>query len=435
MKKKLSILLAFVACAVCAFSLVACGGGGGDTDKAVKSIEVHTEPKVEYYVGEEFSAVGGVLTVTYEDGTTEEVSMTAEGVSLTDIDMNKPGNKTVTVTYGGKRDRFSVSVRNQGFTLTFDYNYDGAQNTSVEVIKGSAATKPSDPARDGYAFYNWFADEACTMPYDFSTPVNANTTVYADWKENGKTYFEVTYDLNYYGVAPDSFTQIVESGVAAKALGTTPARGEFTFDGWYSDAAGTNAFTVTSAITADTTVYAKWTKTKSGSSTYTFEAENTDLTGKSGPGFSGSATEKSMIINNSTAAGGRAVSYMYKNGNSLEFYIACDEDTDATLTLSLAAEMDNINFTSSEFQILVNESALVYSAVNLANNNTFSDAVTVSGVSLKKGANTIVLKVNNSKRPMGTASTYEATAPMIDCVKISTTAVLAWDANFGLPTN
>ena len=29
--------------------------------------------------------------------------------------------------------------------------------------------------------------------------------------------------------------------------------------------------------------------------------------------------------------------------------------------------------------------------------------------------------------------TYQATAPILDCIKINTDAVLIWDANYGLP--
>lgn len=436
MKKKFIIALTLVAlCILSAFGFVACGGDNGGAAKPVKKIAVDTNPtKVEYYVDETFSAEGGMILVTYEDNTTEKISMTADDVELTAPDMTKVGNKTITVTYGGKRDRFSISVANQGFKFTYNMGYTGGENKVVDVVKNAVIKTPESPTRDGHTFYKWYADEACTVPFDFTNKITADTTVYGTWKENGATYFEATYDLNYYGSKPSEFTQLVKSGDSVKDITVTPTRSEYTFDGWYTDEAGTAQFT-DKAITADATIYAKWTKAKTGSSTYTFEAEQTDLTGKVGPGFSGSAQEGSMVVANGTASGGKAVSYLYKKNNSLEFYIACDEDvTDAQIVLSLGAEMDNISFSATEFQILVNDTALTYDNVSLANNNSFSDAITVSGVTLKKGANLIKLNVNNNKRPMGDASTYEATAPMVDCIKITTTAVLIWDQNYGLPT-
>jgi len=441
-RKSLSVFLSALLVLGCVLGLSACtpqgepaaSGGSGGSGKTVSKVEVTKQPdKTEYYVGEEFSAAGGMITVTYEDNTTAEISMSDAGVELTAPDMGKVGNKTITVTYGEKRDRFTVSVQNQGFKLTFDQNYEGAENTTADIVKGSAASRPADPTRAGYTFYNWYQDKDCTVLYDFAAPVTADTTVYASWKQDGVTYYEVTYDLNYYGVVPQTYTQIVANGETAKPLSGSFTRQDYSFKGWCSDKEGANPYAST-PVTANTTVYASWTKTKTGTDVYTFEAEQTDLTGKTGPGFSGSASEGDMVVDSTSASGGKAVSYMYKNGLALNFCIASDTAvSDATIVLSLAAEMDSINFTSEEFQILVNDTALPYSDVSLPNDSTFRDAITLTGVSLKEGANTIVLKVNNSKRPMGDASTYAATAPMIDCIRIETSAVLIWDANYGLP--
>lgn len=440
-KKLLAIIFSIAMCLPLALGLVACGGNeGGDTnggetpaDKPVASIEVTTEPdKTEYYVDEEFSLEGGEITVTYEDDTTEELALTAEGVECTQPDMSKPGNKTITVTYGGKRDRFTISVINQGFKFTFNYNYQGSTNTEINVSKGQTADEPAAPSREGYTFYAWYADEACTMQYDFDAPVTADTTIYAAWKENGETYYEATYNLNYYGVVPATFTQIVKAGDSVKDLAFTPERSEYKFDGWFTDEACTAAFT-DKAISADTTIYAGWTKTKTGESTYTFEAEDTDLSGKSGPGFSGSAQEEGMIVANDTASGGACVSYLYQSGITLEFNIASDEAVaDATVTVSLAAELDDVSFNSDEFQVIVNGTPLNYASVSLENNKTFKDAIVIENVALKEGENEIQLKVNNTRIPPE-GGTYKATAPMVDCVKITTTAVLIWDANYGLP--
>lgn len=443
MKKKLfALIFSLIMCLPLILGLAACGGNGGNadnggnTEKVVASIEIKTEPsKTDYYVGETFSLEGGMLLVTYEDDSTDEIPLTAEGVTCTEPDMNNPGNKTITVTYQSKRTRFSISVVNQGFELTLDYNYDGAENTVLQVSKGQTAKEPATPVRSGYTFYEWYTDEACTVKYDFDTPVNANITIYAAWKEDGATYYEATYDLNYYGVAPQTFTQIVKQGEQVKDLAITPSRAEFTFEGWYTDAACTTAFT-DKAISSDTTIYAGWTKTKTGTSQYVFEAEDTDLTGKSGPGFSGTAQEEGMIAIDSTgsASGGKYVSYLYQRNLTLDFYIASDSAvSDATITISIAAEMSNINFNSDEFQVIINDQVASYAAVQLPNDKTFRDGITITGVSLKEGANFIQLKVNNAKRPQGDASTYAATAPMVDCIKITTSAVLAWDENYGLP--
>lgn len=422
------------------FSIVmlsACGGDKSDI-KPVTSLEMASLPaKTEYYVGDTFELAGASVKANYEDGSSEVFALPAEGFEVSEPNLEKVGEKTVTVTLTGQRQRtsFKISVMLQGFKLTYDLNYDGAPAANSEnVVKNSAAKKPTDPTRTGYSFYNWYNDKECTNPYDFAQPVTADKTIYASWKEDGATYFEVTYDMNYYGVAPQTYTQIVKSGEKAKPLAITPVRAEYAFNGWFKDEAGSNAFTAASeTITADTAVYAGWTKTKTGSSVYTFEAEQTSLKGKTGPGFSGSATEQGMIVSNSTASGGKCVSFLYKKGQTLDFHIASDVAvTDAKIIVSVAAEMDGIAFTSDEYQVLVNGTPLSFNRVTLTNNSTFTSAIEISGVTLNKGANSIVLKTNNNTSLGGT---YAGIAPMVDCIKIETSAVLIWDAVKGLPMN
>lgn len=80
--------------------------------------------------------------------------------------------------------------------------------------------------------------------------------------ENIPTYYTVTFNSNG-GSAVEK--QIVASGSKATmpAIPTKAASPEatFTFAGWYSDAALTTAFDFETAITADLTLYAKWTAT------------------------------------------------------------------------------------------------------------------------------------------------------------------------------
>ncbi|MDR2201715.1 MAG: InlB B-repeat-containing protein [Clostridiales bacterium] len=432
------LILASALCFAAALGATACDGDGADA-KTVSSITVDKLPdKTEYYVGDTFDPTGGEITVVYTDGTSEVIALTASGVTLGEVNTAKPGDKTVTVNYGGKRATFKVSVQTRGYVVTFNHNYDGAPTPDTQnVIIGGEVQEPSEPTRGGFSFYAWYTDQNCTIPYNFADRVYADATLYAAWKDNAKTYREFKYELNYYGVKPQSFTQIVETGGTAKPLAAAPTRSEYVFDGWYTDEAGTHAYIQNAAVGADTIVYAKWTKTKAGPSTYVFEAENTDLTGKVGPGFSGTAQEESMIVVSASlgASGGKFVSYLYSNGNSLEFHLACGEPTDITLAVSMAAEMDNISFNSDEYQVIVNGIPQSFDTVVLQSGANFSDAVVVQNLSLTKGYNLIRLVTNNTRRPMGEGGTYGATAPMIDCIKLTTSAVIAWDANYGLPKN
>ena len=66
-------------------------------------------------------------------------------------------------------------------TLTFDYNYEGAENTVQTVAKGSKVTFPS-ARRKGYRFLGWFKDPEGNEEADEGEPINSNTTYYAKWQ-------------------------------------------------------------------------------------------------------------------------------------------------------------------------------------------------------------------------------------------------------------
>ncbi len=460
--KKHTKLFSLLLCGALALGLSACGadqpGSGsaplqsaaptetvkpsdsGSPEKKVGKVEIVTEPeKTTYWIGEEFSPEGGVIKVSYRDDTTEEIPMTDPAVEIGTVKTSSSGRKQVKVTFGGKSDSFYVVVTEQGAQVTFHLNYDGAPADIVTAAeKDAAVTAPADPTREGHAFGGWYTDAACTVPYDFEAVVAEPLELYAFWNENGAAYHSVTYSLNYYGQLPDTYTQQVKEGESAREIALTPQREEFDFDGWYTDEAGTAAFSVGTPVTGDMTVYAKWIKTKSGFSTYIFEAEHTNLAGKEGPGMSGSAAGASMIVNdmkNQGASGGKFVSYLYKNGLALEFYLASSEAvSDATLTLSIAGEMENINLTPETYLVEVNGIALNYAPVSLESGGAFTDGIVISGVNLTEGANTIRLVTNNSVNPMGEGvGTYQGTAPMVDCIKITTNAVVSWDGVQGLP--
>ena len=397
-------------------------------EKKVGKIAVAQEPtKMDYWVGEEFSAEGGVLLVTYRDKTTAEIPMTDENVKLPNVKTNTPGRKAVKVTYGGKNVTFYINVAEKGAEVTFELNYDGAPEAQKEAARqGKGVEAPEIPVRDGYTFDAWYTDAACTVLYDFAQVVEQPMTLYANWLADDAVYYPVTYSLNYYGVLPDGYVQQVKSGETARMLSLALVRDEFEFIGWYADAACTVPYVQENAIEGETVIYAGWKSLKMGAETYTFEAEQTSLLGKEGPGMSGSASGASMIVNDATnldASNGKYVSYLYKKGLSLDFYLASSEAvSDAVLTLRVAAEMDNISLSPDNYTIEVNGQPVMF------------DAIVIQNVALQVGANTIRLVTNNSVNPMGEGmGTYQGPAPMVDCIKLTTAAVVTWDANYNLP--
>ncbi|MBP5193532.1 MAG: InlB B-repeat-containing protein, partial [Clostridia bacterium] len=62
------------------------------------------------------------------------------------------------------------------YTVTF--NTDGA-TTANTVSGGSKVAKPSDPVKDGYAFYGWYTDPNYRNAFNFDTLITGNITLYA----------------------------------------------------------------------------------------------------------------------------------------------------------------------------------------------------------------------------------------------------------------
>lgn len=106
-----------------------------------------------------------------------------------------------------------------------------------------------------HTFGGWYKDAECTTAYDFDTEiVNGNITIYAKWIEKG---FTVTFNANGHGTAPGAV--LVQEGQKVNNPGNLTETG-YTFGSWYKDAECTTAYDfATETVTADITLYAKWT--------------------------------------------------------------------------------------------------------------------------------------------------------------------------------
>ena len=412
---------------------------GPDPDKKVDSIEVYQLPsKTAYVVGDTFTAEGGILKILYKDGAEAYIAMTDEAVTIKAPTMNTVNTKNVQVKYGGAKVVFKVEVAAGVCDVAFDLNYDGAPDPErVQVSKNSKVQEIDAPVREGFDFVAWYADPDFTRLYDFDAPVTQDTTIYAFWLRRGAETVTVTFDYDYYGILMNSYAYPVETGACVQAPAAAPERVGYAFSAWVDEAG--QPFDFSRPVTADTVIRAAWEKTVSGPQTWVFEAEDTDLTGKIGPSYSGSALEESMILYNDSigASGDRLVGFLYEQGVSLEFWIASDEDVaDARIALSIAGEYVTMSYDGNDFQVLVNGTPKNYPRVTIEIDNAAAvadceDRIVLEGVALRKGENLIQLKTNNTTEVPGT--TFKAHAPMVDCVKITTSAVLIWDENHGEP--
>jgi len=137
------------------------------------------------------------------------------------------------------------------FTFTFSTG-EGSSVNPQEVIDGETAVQPSSvPTREGYQFVRWAAAENGTTDFDFNTPINENTTIYAVWKQ----VYTVTFIFNNTTVYS---TIYVEPGKTAARPENNPTAQGFKFVRWSAAKDGTADFDFNTPINENTTIYAVW---------------------------------------------------------------------------------------------------------------------------------------------------------------------------------
>lgn len=188
--------------------------------------------------------------------------------------------------------------------------------------------------------------------------------------------------------------------------------------------------------------------TESEEGTFTFEAENVDLTYLSGHGWSNEVMGVGLLVKDeydAQASGGWALGYLYENGNEVEFYIDSDQDVD-DVTLIIRCTMENKATSASlawdEFEITVNDGdPIEYRTMTFDNipglltvkNELLPFAnKTIGKISLQEGENLIKLTVTNDITMEGT---MQATAPIIDCIILKTDSGATFTWADGYPMN
>lgn len=178
---------------------------------------------------------------------------------------------------------------------------------------------------------------------------------------------------------------------------------------------------------------------------YVFEAEYTKLAGLKGQGYSSEASGDRLVVHDgygdigeegpAKASNGFYVGYFYKYGLTLTFRINSDcEVNNAKLSMRLSGEiLETVELTCDEFEVKVNGEKMIYDKVSITGINPdmnveekreFQDFLVSANVHLVEGENVITMTVNNGKKMAGAIG---CTAPLIDCIKIETTAELTWD--------
>lgn len=151
---------------------------------------------------------------------------------------------------GGTIDE-GVSITVLKFVVTFD---DGGTKTTETIAKDVKLTAPAAPTKEGYRFDGWYYDNnGGVAKWDFDTnTVTRAMTLTAKWVQT----YTVAFDTNG-GSAVDPVTVDAGSTVTKPA---DPMKSGHNFGDWYKDSTLQTPWNFANdTVTADTTLYAKWT--------------------------------------------------------------------------------------------------------------------------------------------------------------------------------
>lgn len=133
------------------------------------------------------------------------------------------------------------------YMVTFD-TQGGSSIDPVKVKALQAVEKPEDPTKENARFIEWSLDEQGSNPYDFSTPVEYDLTLYAQW---GKATNTVIFDTD--GGSTIESVEVAYNQTVSKPIDPTKEFNEFL--GWYM---GSSEFDFATPIQRDVTLTAKW---------------------------------------------------------------------------------------------------------------------------------------------------------------------------------
>ena len=184
---------------------------------------------------------GGVFTGTVNNNGIIKKADDGTGPDFTGTVINGEGG---TIAAG-------VSITALKFVVTFDN--EGTRTTAI-IDNGTKLTAPAAPTKEGYRFDGWYYDNnGGKAKCDFDTDtVTRAMTLTAKWVQT----YTVAFDTNG-GSAVNPVTVDAGSTVTKPA---DPTKSGYTFGGWYKDSTLQTPWDFANGtVTADTTLYAKWT--------------------------------------------------------------------------------------------------------------------------------------------------------------------------------
>jgi len=227
-----------------------------------------------------------------------------------------------------------------------------------------------------------------------------------------------------------------------------PTRAGYKFLGWTTDESGYSLYDFDTQVTGDLDLYAAWeAEGETQTNRYVFEAEYApSAITFDGATYSGGARGKACIgvdyDGDFKASNGYFVHFMYVKyepernyGSRIEFNFNAAAAGTVSILFRLSAEYGqedvDITVNKDEWKAKLNGTQLDYETLTFtdvpkqgAGNKAFEDFTLATNVNVQAGANKIEFITDNQKLLFGTA---QATAPMLDCLKIKSDTTLTWE--------
>ena len=241
------------------------------TDYAAPTIEVvadheWTTPKtykVAYFIGKPDDVdKNPVVETVAAGGTVTKAALVKENSEIAHIynyDKSGTQGEEFNEATAINADTFLLVVwKGVDRTVTFHLNYEDAEELGPVIVENGTTVEAPDINRPNYKLLGWTYeadDDELEGEFDLSTPVTANLDLYAQWANA----VDVTLYANYVGADPASTTVSAGLGVAMDEP-DAPERDGWFFDKWTLDAAGTEDYDFSEAVTEEFDLYAQWTE-------------------------------------------------------------------------------------------------------------------------------------------------------------------------------
>ena len=180
------------------------------------------------------------ITWSSDDETVATVAngvVIAKGVGIAQITATSADNK-VTASC-------TVTVSNY-YTVTFYSNNGSSVAPITNITSGAKITLPAAPTRTGFVFGGWYTNSNLTNPFNVTTPITSNISLYAKWNPIELISIDATYLSTDQLIIGTSINKDNISVYANYSDGskTKLTNGEFTISPAVVTSIGTNVITV-----------------------------------------------------------------------------------------------------------------------------------------------------------------------------------------------